>query len=224
MIYILTIVFVLSPFALLYIKKTMGKKSNCCKNRAIEFWLDEKCIDATINILVTVAGVTLALLLTNFDLNKQEASKTIELLGSLDRELRMVQENTDQYYIPVCTQLDISEDVQESIEYYKAVPLIEIFTFESVLDSELVVTNMNQHSYAAMVDMRRAIGTSYNRLNSASSDDELIWELEILRDSVELMRAVIEKEISFQEGNIPSERMKEMVNALYENMFVGEGS
>lgn len=215
MIVFFTTVFLMFPFGLLL----LYKKFNIHKNQIIAFFFDEKSIDVIINIFITIAGVTLALMLTNYDSCQQDVDKTISLLSAVHEEVETVQDHIEQFYLPAYDQINISEEEQEFVTLYQAQPLIEVYTLDSVLDSELILSNTNQYSYMALIDMRRSITAHYNALLSITEDTELITELKWLWKSVKLTKEIIDNEIMFQSGKVSSNRMKTNVNLLYEQIF-----
>lgn len=215
MIVFFTTVFLMFPFGLLL----LYKKLNIHKNPIIAFFFDEKSIDLIINIFITIAGVTLALMLTNYDSRQQDVDKTISLLSAVYEEVETVQDHIEQFYLPAYDPINISEEEQEFVTLYQAQPLIEVYTLDSVLDSELILSNTNQYSYMALIDMRRSITAHYNALLSITDDTELITELKWLLKSVKLTKEIIENEIMFQSGKVSSNRMKTNVNFLYEQIL-----
>lgn len=223
MIVLITVFVAMLPFVLRYFRDSFIVQINKCKKSAMTrfllFLLSKDSIDTMTNLSITIVGVTLALLLTNADVDKQNTSKTIELLNSLDRELKMVQDNCEKAYIPIFSILDESEDIQECVNYYRDVPLGDFLTLDSILESELVTVGTNQYSYAAMLDIRRALIATYNRLACASTDEELIRELNTLSKDIALMRTVIACEISFQEGKTRTNKMRDSINKLYEDRW-----
>jgi len=198
------------------------KKEKIEKHKLLKVLFEERVVEFIINICVTIIGVTLAILLTNYDANRQNIDKTISLLSSLDRELKMVEDNISVIYIPAYQQLKEQDREQEFLNFYSVSPISSLYTLESIIGNEIVVTNTNYYSYAALIDSQHAIAISYDRLENINDAESLVVELQFLNDSCSFMRKVIQKEIDFQSGRIPENEMEKVINEIYEELYLRE--
>jgi len=99
--------------------------------------------------------------------------------------------------------------------------LIAHTQFKLIVKNELVVTNVNYYSYAALVDSQRSICTIYKRIEVYDEIEELVFELDLLKENVAFMRKIIQNEIDFQNGEISEKSMRELVNEIYEEEYLG---
>lgn len=219
MIYLVTIVVIILPFALLFAKKTINPESKIANNMLLRFLLDDKYIEVLINLSVTVLGVTLAILFTNADTQQKDTEKTVALLSSMYDELEDVQTTIDEWYIPACNQVDVEESEQEGVTLFLAQPLVEIFTMDTILGHELIVSNTHSSSYAAMTDAKRSIALSFNRLETISNDEDLMRELEMLSESIEFVKRIVDLEISYQMKSISANDLESRIEDVYVTML-----
>lgn len=212
------ILFILSLSLLLFgiIKK--GK----IKHKFLEVVLDEKIIEFIVNICITTIGVTLAIFLTNYDAQQQEVEKEISLLNSLDRELKMIEDNIEVFYIPLHEKFKEQKEEKKFLQLYMEMPITPLYTLEPILENEIVVTNANYNSYAALIDSQRSICISYNRLENIKEVNDLVNELSTLSDYCSFMRGIIQIEIAFQSGEIDESEMKDTINQYYEEELIEE--
>ncbi len=211
------ILFILSIFLILFKKLKIFK----IENKFLEIIFDEKITEFIVNICITIIGVTLAILLTNYDVQKQETKKEISMLNSLDRELKMIEDNIDVYILFYENYKEQKKE-ENFLQLHKEMPITPLYTLEPILDNELVVTNANYHSYAALIDSQRSIYASYNRLEHIENVNDLVNELITLRDSCSFMRGIIQIEIAFQNKEISEKDMQNAVNQYYEEKLIVE--
>lgn len=167
-----------------------------------------------VNICMTAIGVLLAVVLTNFDGEIQDAKTTISLLTSLDQELESLEEKLEELYIPLHKLFVMDGKEEELWKAYEWMPIHRLCTLEPVMENEVVVTNVNSYSYREMVDLRQSFDVIYRDIEEAENLDDKLSEIELLKRNVSWMRSLIANEISFQNKDVEEDDMKERVEQI----------
>jgi len=198
---ILAIAIVWAIFRYFHSKKQLSSKKIVC------LFLDEKLTDYAVTLLFTVCGVLFALMLTNMDAANTNQSNAAIVLNALEQESREVEGHITEFFLPEFLQMHYAGVDDEKILYlYNAQPIVPVVAFSIALNSELVITNINPSVYAALISAYRSSITSFGRLQNVTSVDILIYELEVLRDTMVFTQAIIGLQLDYPTKN--AERMQ----------------
>lgn len=212
-------IFIVAVFLILFPKY---KGEWIKKHKILKVIFDKELVDFIINICVTAIGVTLAIFLTNYDVEEQDAEETIALLTSLDCELESIENYIDEIYFPFYETFEENQWESGFFEFYNEVPVHPIANLEVIMEDKLIIVNTNSFTYESLIESQHSINNTYGRLEEVQDAKSIIRELESLRKTVELMHGVIKNEIRFQSDEIQAEDMENAINQIYERIYTEE--
>lgn len=213
-----TVFFLLIGIVWIVLQYIYSKKTVLQSSKIATLLFNDKVAEYAITLIFTIVGVILALWLTNADTSKTNRADAEKMLNALRNECSIVDKNIAQFYLPLVDQLQEQEKVDDFIvDEYRAQPLIPAVTFENVLNSELVITNIHSASYTVLVDCYRSSEATYARLEGADTVERLIFELNAMQDGMEFCIDIIN--IELDNPKLSENKIKAMLEEYYEYFF-----
>ena len=212
----MTITLFLFGIILVCIKKYCTSEIQSKNLKAIiDFVTDDKFMDYFIGIITTILGITIALWITNHDNHIADVQQTVSLIQAVDRELERIEDNILLVYVPIIEQYIEQGTPDYAREFLDVSPVTFPLMLETVLSSELVITNTNIYSFSALIDAQRSFIHTFERLRIVEDSDSIIFELKLLLENIEVVREVIANEIAFLNGNVRERDMRTNIELIF---------
>ncbi len=162
-----------------------------------------------LTLIATLAGVLIAITLTNSGIRKKEKEDTIKLLNTS----RFILSNTKEYSLVLSNTIEelgkdtTANSIEEISLIKKTNPIPFPYLLETVITNEIVSKNISEYShsniYTGLINLRKL--SDYNTV-------------ETYEQSLNELIAIVDLEIQFQKGLLDIDEIENRMKTKRENM------
>lgn len=167
------------------------------------------------NFIVTILGVTCAILLTNYDTRKQETNQTIVLLNYLSEEIVLA----DQFLNDELNDVLMGYKDESMIESMKNVQFPPMFETETLLTTDPYQSTISIFGHNALNEFNRNINTLKNDIEDSNDIREIENSFRLMSYEFEYLNGIINLEIMYQNKKINYDQYYDKVCELINNVF-----
>jgi len=174
--------------------------------------LDDRAVSYILGVITTIIGVTLALVITNLDIQNQQREKTKEMIAAACSEVASMEQTLKECYIDV-----YSDDKQMFVSITSDDLIAPPIILEILLSNQTTAFYMSTTSYLAILDLSRTINLNYGFYDSSRSDYEKYMSIEYLIGNLRILKQVLQNEYLYQLGELTKENLNENISDIYKD-------
>lgn len=218
MVYTITVfLFIIGIFLCLVKEKYFVKCKSKVFQRFCNFITKDAFYEFVAGIMITILGVTLAIIFTNHDAKKQERMQTIAFLDVVHTELSTKSELIKGMMQMLNEDTDLGEAVNSSV---RIMPISPMLSLEVLLTEPPYTTTISDSCYSALLSCRFSSAMQQSRVEMETDKEKMLLNLLLLSNELDVGCKVIEIELEYQNHKISKKEAFQRMDVLMNTPLV----